>query len=107
VNAPENKHCIVAADTEAGVRLCELELPASANVAEAIAAARDVLGEYGIDWSTPLAGLWGRRCALSDIPGDGDRIEIYRPLTTEPRERRRLQVQRARRRASGLRPRAR
>ena len=107
MNAPETKRCLLAVDTEEGVRLCELELPRAASVAEAIAAARSLLGESWIDWSAPLAGLWGRRCALSEIPADGDRIEIYRPLTTEPRERRRLQVKRARRRASGLRPRAR
>jgi putative ubiquitin-RnfH superfamily antitoxin RatB of RatAB toxin-antitoxin module len=107
VTAPESKRCLLAVDTEEGVRLCELVLPLAASVAEAIAAARSALGDSAIDWSAPVAGLWGRRCALSDIPADGDRIEIYRALTTEPRERRRLQVQRARRRASGLRPRAR
>ena len=107
MNLPESKHCSVAADTESGVRLCELELPAAASVAEAMAAARRLLGDAGIDWDAPVAGLWGRRCALSEIPADGDRIELYRALTSEPRERRRLQVQRARRRAGGSRPRAR
>jgi len=107
VKAPASKHCCVAADTEEGVRLCELELPAAATLADALAVARELLGESGIAWEMPVVGLWGRRCALSEIPADGDRIEIYRSLTTEPRERRRLQVQRARRRASGLRPRAR
>jgi uncharacterized protein len=107
VNAPQSKRCLLAADTGQGVRLCELELPLAASVAEALAAARSVLGECGIEWTAPVAGLWGRRCALSDIPADGDRIEIYRALISEPRERRRLQVQRARRRASGIRPRAR
>jgi putative ubiquitin-RnfH superfamily antitoxin RatB of RatAB toxin-antitoxin module len=107
MNAPPWKHCLLAADTEEGVRLCELELPAAASVAEALTAARAMLGESGIEWDAPIVGLWGRRCALSEVPADGDRIEFYRALTSEPRERRRLQVQRARRRASGLRPRAR
>jgi hypothetical protein len=107
VNTAVTKRCLVAADTEEGVRLCEVVLPLAASVAEALVAARSVLGESGIDWAAPVIGLWGRRCAPSEIPADGDRIELYRPLTTEPRERRRLQVQRARRRASGLRPRAR
>jgi putative ubiquitin-RnfH superfamily antitoxin RatB of RatAB toxin-antitoxin module len=97
----------VAADTPQGVRLCELDLPVTANVAEALVAARGVLGDAEIDWSAPAVGLWGRRCALNEVPFDNDRIEIYRPLTSEPRERRRLQVQRARRRATTLRPRGR
>lgn len=107
MNPAGTKRCLVAADTEEGVRLCEVLLPDAASVADALMAARSALGESGIDWASPVTGLWGRRCAPSEIPADGDRIEIYRPLTTEPRERRRLQVQRARRRASGLRPRAR
>jgi putative ubiquitin-RnfH superfamily antitoxin RatB of RatAB toxin-antitoxin module len=104
---PDRKHCTVAVDTEQGVRLCELELPATANVAEALRSARAVLDDAEIDWDAPVVGLWGRRCALSEVPLDHDRIEIYRALTSEPRERRRLQVQRARRRATTLRPRAR
>jgi putative ubiquitin-RnfH superfamily antitoxin RatB of RatAB toxin-antitoxin module len=107
VSTPHSKHCLVAADTETGVRLCELQLPEAATVAEALAAARALLGDSGIAWDSVQAGLWGRRCALSEVPLMGDRIEIYRALITEPRERRRLQVQRARRRAGGLRPRAR
>jgi uncharacterized protein len=107
VTGPTAKHCLVAADTAEGVRLCELELPSSATIVEVLAAARELLGDSGIQWQAPITGLWGRRCALTEVPADGDRIEIYRALTTEPRERRRLQVQRARRRASGLRPRAR
>ena len=31
------------------------------------------------------------------VPGDGDRIEIYRPLTADPRQRRRQNVRSARR----------
>jgi putative ubiquitin-RnfH superfamily antitoxin RatB of RatAB toxin-antitoxin module len=107
MSSPGSKHCLVAADTEQGVRLCELELPAAASIADALIAARAVLGEAAIDWSAPAVGLWGRRCGLHELPLDNDRIELYRPLTSEPRERRRLQVQRARRRASTPRPRAR
>ncbi len=107
MTAPASKHCLVAADSEQGVRICELVMPAGASVAEVLAAARSLLGDAGIEWDPPLVGVWGRRCALSEVPADGDRIELYRRLSSEPRERRRLQVQRARRRASGLRPRAR
>jgi putative ubiquitin-RnfH superfamily antitoxin RatB of RatAB toxin-antitoxin module len=35
------------------------------------------------------------------VPGDGDRIEIYRPLRSDPRQRRRERVRRDRRAKRG------
>jgi|GEM_PF-185192 hypothetical protein len=34
-------------------------------------------------------GLWGRNCSLDDLVSDGERIEIYRPLTFDPMQSRR------------------
>jgi putative ubiquitin-RnfH superfamily antitoxin RatB of RatAB toxin-antitoxin module len=66
----------------------QLELEEGATVAAALAAAgrrsaRDV-------------GIHGRRVALGARLADGDRVEIYRPLSADPKEARR---KRARRRA--------
>ena len=35
-------------------------------------------------------GIWGRREPLSTVLRDGDRVEIYRALTVDPKEARRL-----------------
>ena len=37
-------------------------------------------------------GIFGKRVALSATVRDGDRIEIYRPLTANPKEARRLRA---------------
>jgi uncharacterized protein len=41
-------------------------------------------------------GIWGRLCARSAVLKDGDRIELYRELPQDPRQRRRAKVQRER-----------
>jgi putative ubiquitin-RnfH superfamily antitoxin RatB of RatAB toxin-antitoxin module len=93
------KRCLVACDSESGVRLCEVELSSAASVADALDAARALLGE-GIDWSG-ATGIWGRRVPREHVPADGERIELYRPLQFDPRERRR---QRSRKRTGVDRP---
>jgi putative ubiquitin-RnfH superfamily antitoxin RatB of RatAB toxin-antitoxin module len=35
-------------------------------------------------------GIWGRRQPVSTVLRDGDRVEIYRALTVDPKEARRL-----------------
>ena len=34
-------------------------------------------------------GIWGRACALTETLRDRDRVEVYRPLTVDPKEARR------------------
>ncbi len=41
-------------------------------------------------------GVWGRARAKTHVVRDGDRIEIYRPLTADPKEARRRRVQKSR-----------
>jgi hypothetical protein len=66
----------------------QLELEAGATVAMAVAAA----GRR----AARVVGIHGRRVALDTRLADGDRVEIYRPLSADPKVARR---QRARRRA--------
>jgi putative ubiquitin-RnfH superfamily antitoxin RatB of RatAB toxin-antitoxin module len=95
------KRCLVAVDTPAGPLLCEVQLAVDDDIEAALQGARRKLGEGVIDWQGALVGLWGQCQARAVIPADGDRIELYRPLSADPRQRRR---QRAR---SALKPRAR
>jgi len=101
VRGPEGAHkrCLVAVDGPQGPLLWELVLDAEATIAVALAVARAQL-EPGpqagaIDWEGSEVGLWGVRCGRQVVPRDGDRVELYRPLPDDPRQRRR---QRARRR---------
>ena len=64
-----------------------LELPAGACV-------RDALKASGLEGDA--VGVFGKRVAPTTLLADGDRVEIYRPLSVDPKERRR---ERARKRA--------
>lgn len=78
----------------------EVTLPAGATVGDAIGAA-GVLGRRPeIGMAPPDVGVWGRSCALTQRLEDGDRVEIYRPLTVDPKAARRVRAE-VRRRRSG------
>jgi len=94
VRGPEgaDKRCLVAVDGPQGPLLWELVLDREATIDAALAAARTRLGGGqggAIDWEAGVVGVWGVRCGRDVIPGDGDRIELYRPLPDDPRQRRR------------------
>jgi putative ubiquitin-RnfH superfamily antitoxin RatB of RatAB toxin-antitoxin module len=71
-----------------GVDTVTLQLPAGALV-------RDALHASGIDAGAGALGVFGKRVRPDTPLADGDRVEIYRPLLLDPKERRR---QRARKR---------
>ncbi len=48
-----------------------------------------------IDLTNNKVGIWNRTCKLIDVPKEGDRIEIYRPLIADPKEVRRLRAEKA------------
>ena len=77
----------------------DVQVPASADVGDVVAAARAASGRGDIPWETDSLGIFGERCARSRIPEDGDRIEIYRDLQRDPR-RARLDALAAQRKAS-------
>jgi len=78
-----------------------LRLPAPAAVGTAIEAS-GIRGEMpelsGIELEV---GVFSRRRALADALHDGDRVEIYRPLTIDPKQARRVRAVVRRRRRSG------
>jgi len=81
-----------------------LRLPAPATVGAAIEASgiRDAVPELaGVSMQI---GVFSQRRALSDALHDGDRVEIYRPLTIDPKEARRVRVAVRRRRRAGKGP---
>lgn len=47
-----------------------------------------------LELSAVTVGIYSRKVALDDLLQAGDRIEIYRPLQIDPKEARRLRIQR-------------
>lgn len=97
-----SKACTVAW-AGAQQHLWSLRLGPEACIADALAAARAAAGNTAaaarIPWDTAPVGIFGELRQRSDRFADGDRIELYRPLARDPRERRRAEVARARRAA--------
>ena len=98
---PGRKRCVVAYATRGQQRLWTVELPQQATIAEALEVARRIAGEPTegvgeIPWDTAPVGIFGELRDRASQPADGDRIELYRPLHSDPRERRRERVQRSR-----------
>jgi uncharacterized protein len=101
--APGHKRCTVAYATRERQYLWEVELPASARIADALAAARAGASAAepelaaAVPWGAAAVGIFGELRTRADSYADGDRIELYRPLRQEPRARRRERAQRERR----------
>jgi uncharacterized protein len=92
------KQCLVAFALPTRQFLWAVDLPAAATVAEVLAQARlqaAARGEEGpVPWDSDALGIFGEPCRREDVPRDGDRVEIYRPLANDPRASRRARVRR-------------
>ena len=106
------KRCVVAYATREHQYLWTVDLPERATIADALEVARGLaaatLTTHGtrqdlqeLPWDTAPVGIFGELRDRQDVPGDGDRIEIYRPLRSDPRQRRREKVRHARRAKQG------
>ena len=91
-----SKRCVVAYATRERQYLWAVDVPVAATIAEVIEAARQLADEPDVPWDTAPVGIFGEVCERSTVPAEGDRVEIYRPLQTDPRERRRENVRRQR-----------
>lgn len=68
--------------------LRKIILPAGSTVADAIAGC-GLEREFGIDVAALAVGVWSKTVARDGVLNDGDRVELYRPLTADPKEARR------------------
>ncbi len=97
----EPKRVLVAFATAEREFLWPLELEAQATIGEALSLCRARLGErvdgIEIPWEHAAVGIFGELRPRSAPCADGDRIELYRPLAQDPRERRRARLARTRR----------
>jgi putative ubiquitin-RnfH superfamily antitoxin RatB of RatAB toxin-antitoxin module len=76
---------VVAYAGRAQAHLLEFRVPAGTTVGAAIAACGALSQIAELVGRAPDVGIFGRRCSLQDLVNDGDRIEIYRPLTIDPK----------------------
>ncbi|MCI0517299.1 MAG: RnfH family protein, partial [Woeseiaceae bacterium] len=66
-----------------------LAVPARATVADAIELSGIVSHFAEVNLADLQAGIWGHPVERRHRLEDGDRVELYRPLLTDPREARR------------------
>lgn len=74
-----------------------VRVPEGATVAHAITASGLLNRFPEIDLGRQAVGIHGTRVRLTDAMTGGDRVEIYRPLRTDPKEMRRERAKRLRR----------
>lgn len=78
-------------------RCVPLEPGMTARQAVAASGLESVWRAQGLDDEHPPIGIFGRKLRADEALGAGDRVEIYRPLTADPRQRRRERVDARRR----------
>lgn len=66
-----------------------LSLPATATVADSLRASGWLSELPDVMAAAPDVGIWGRKASLSQGLRDGDRVEVYRALTVDPKVARR------------------
>ena len=66
-----------------------LRLPVSTSAIDAVRRS-GLVQRYGLDEQTLRLGIWGRSCGPEQMLRDRDRVEVYRPLSVDPKEARRL-----------------
>jgi hypothetical protein len=86
------KRCVVAYATPDHQYLWPVDLQPDGTIADAIEAARQLTDVADVPWDSAPVGICGEVRPRSACPAEGDRVEIYRPLQDDPRERRRERV---------------
>jgi uncharacterized protein len=79
-----------------------VELPPGSSVSDALAASGFGAASGLRDFTQVDTGIWGRRCRGDRLVREGDRVEVYRPLTVDPKVARRERFRKQGARAAGL-----
>lgn len=72
-----------------GARIVELELPPGSTALNAVERSRLLDEHHGAGAAAWRFGIHGRECAGDTLLKTGDRVELYRPLTCDPKTQRR------------------
>lgn len=92
---------VVYAPQGAPADVVSLELAPGATILHAVRASGLLTRHADIDLAAQRVGIWGRVKPLSEPLRDRDRVEIYRALTVDPKEARRLRYRDHRQRKAG------
>ena len=87
------------------VHEASLTLPSGSTIAQALAAAvaeHPDLAETIREATPDMMGVWGKTAQPGQVLENGDRLEIYRPLTVDPKISRRERFARQGARSTGL-----
>ncbi|MEJ8853535.1 RnfH family protein [Variovorax robiniae] len=79
-----------------------LTLPAHATARDAVLASALPTRFPLLDWAALAVGVWGRAVEWEQALYEGDRVELCRPLTVDPKVARRERFRRQGARATGL-----
>ena len=95
---------ITLACSPAARRMFEQSLDIAPGTTATAAAAASELGERfpDLDWRSMTPGVWGKVVAWDHVLVAGDRLELCRPLSVDPKVARRERFQRQGARATGL-----
>ena len=77
-----------------------LSLPAGSRIADALRLAAADPDFSGVDLANSPVGIFGKVADAQHALMQGDRIEIYRPLTADPKAARRVRAQQARKKST-------
>jgi putative ubiquitin-RnfH superfamily antitoxin RatB of RatAB toxin-antitoxin module len=100
VSAGSTKQCQVVYATPQQQFIWTVELPMEATIAAALESARKMTDLRDVPWDTAPVGIFGEIRERTYRPAHADRIEIYRSLRADPRDRRRENVRRLRKAGS-------
>ena len=90
--------CAFAAALPAWQGVLEFDLPESATVADVLALARERLQTIAPEaighaaWREGATGIFGAVCERAQTLRSGDRVELYLPLSVDPKEARRARA---------------
>ena len=98
MGAPETIRVEVVYALPESQALIPLSLPAGSRAAEAVQAS-GLLARFPELSVLPPMAVFGRLVTATTVLGDGDRLELLRPLLADPKQRRRERVRAVRRRS--------
>ena len=93
---------VVYSPSPRDVREVDLSLASSSTVLQALQASGLLQLFPLINPQATMVGVWGRKASLSQMLRENDRVEIYRPLTVDPKVARRERFAKQGARTAGL-----
>jgi putative ubiquitin-RnfH superfamily antitoxin RatB of RatAB toxin-antitoxin module len=82
------KICTVCFATPERQLLWRVTVADDATVAQVLDKARELAGSAPVSWDAEV-GIFGELTTRNSVPQDGDRVELYRPLKSDPKVSRR------------------